>query len=308
MRIGIDIGGTKIAAALIDENGQIKQQIRRPVEPTADAGQFLTLLLETVDTLCPDNGQISFCGIGCPGKISAQGVILSCPNLQMLLDFPLKEPLEQHLSVSVAVDNDANCAALAELKFGILQNTENAILLTLGTGIGGGIICNGQLLRGASGTAGEVGHMITHPNGLLCGCGKKGCWEKYASAEAFARLLRQQALAYPNSLLWQLAQGDIKKISGRSSEEALKAGDKAAVTALDDYLEELALGISNLCHILDPQKIAIGGGLSALYPYFSEKLQTIVHQKTYNSSYWQGKIVKAHLGNNAGLLGAALLS
>lgn len=308
MRLGIDIGGSKIAAALIDESGSIIQQIRRPSDRSADSKQFISLLFETVNTLCPKRSQISFCGVGYPGSISRQGHIISSPNLPMLIGLPLKNELEKLLSVAVAVDNDANCAALAELKFGALQNAGQAILLTLGTGIGGGIICNGELYRGVSGTAGEVGHMIIHPNGRPCSCGNKGCWEKYASAKALTALLRKQAMADPNSILWQIACGNIKNIGAHCTEAALKKDDQAAVIALEEYLEELSTGISNLCCLFDPQIIAIGGGLSALYPYFAQKLQTLVKQKVYSGDAWQGKLIKARFGNNAGLIGAAFLS
>lgn len=314
MRIGVDIGGSKIAAALISNKGEILEEERFPLSFSMEgeaifAGlcKVVRSLLEKAETAGLDAEAFPRgIGIGCPGHIR-EGLILASPNLPGLTDFPLKERLEEVFKLPTAVENDANCAALGELGFGSLKGVQNAALLTLGSGIGGGFIVNGKLLSGASGTAGEIGHLCTHYDGTRCSCGKTGCFECYASATAFVRLLSAEALNDRKSMLWTLVNGDLTKLNGQIGIEAARQGDPAAKKALAVFVNELALGITALVNILDPEIIALGGGLSQGFDLFGEATMDLVKASCYAGESWQGQIVKASLENRAGILGAALL-
>lgn len=311
--IGIDIGGTNLKAGLVDEAGTLLATAKTPVNwVSADA--FVKTLAElsvaAAEKAGVEKSEICAVGMGVPGGVDTEkGTILYTCNIQ-LSDLPITERFRCHLDVPVYLENDANCAALGELYAGAGRGCKDLIVITLGTGVGAGIILNGKLLRGVNGAAGEVGHMVIEHGGVDCPCGRQGCWEQYSSAPALRRLTREAMAEHPESALWEHCGGDLSKIGGRSAfEVARKTGDETAKAVCELYVSYLGRGIVNLINIFQPEMLCIGGGVSneedsaLLHP-----LQKIVERERF-SQYCekQTRVVKAQLGNDAGIIGAAFL-
>jgi glucokinase len=288
MLIGIDLGGTKIAGVLITKTGQILMDVQIPTEAYKGKAQVLTNIEKAIDMLIKSKkANIKAIGIGAPGPILYEkGIVVEAPNLPGWKRVPLKKILEQHFNTSVFVDNDANCAALAEAHFGAGKEARDFIYLTVSTGIGGGIIINRSLYRGAKGAAGEFGHMIIDPRGPQCGCGKHGCFEAMASGSALKKKTGMDAL---------------------SIELAARQGDKDAQKAIRDIASCLALGIANLVNIFNPEMVIIGGGLSNMRELLITPIRQEFKQYALTLPAKTVKIVKAKLGTKAGVLGAAAL-
>ena len=291
--IGIDIGGTNLKAGVVDGKGALLAAAKTPVQ-WSGAQAFVKTLADLAAAAAQKAGvareQIRSVGMGVPGGVDAQtGKILYTCNIS-LSDLSIAEEFRGYLDVPVYLENDANCAVLGEFYAGAGQGCRNLIVITLGTGVGAGILLNGQLLRGVNGAAGEVGHMVVEHNGVSCPCGRKGCWEQYASAPALRRMTREAMEASPDSALWAHCGGDLSKIGGRSA-------------------FEVARTTGNLVNLFQPEVLCIGGGVSneadeaLLLP-----LQKIVERERF-SQYCQKqtRVVKAQLGNDAGIVGAAFL-
>lgn len=311
--IGIDIGGTNLKAGLVAENGTLLASAKTPLV-WSDADSFVKTLAElsvqAAEKAGVDRTEICAVGMGVPGEVDAeQGRILYTCNIP-LLDVPVAELFTKYLEVPVYLDNDANCAALGEYYAGAGKNCRNFVVVTLGTGVGAGILLNGQLLRGVNGTAGEAGHMVIEADGQPCPCGRRGCWEQYASASALKRITREAMQFHPDSALWAHCGGDLDKIGGRSAFLVAKeTGDPTARVVCQRYIRYLGIGIVNLINLFQPELLCIGGGVSneedeaLLYP-----LQQIVKTKCYGRDHGRmTKVVKAKLGNDAGIIGAAYL-
>ena len=311
--IGIDIGGTNLKAGVVDEKGALLATAKTPVQ-WSGAQAFVKTLAELAVAAAQKAGvareQIRSVGMGVPGGVDAKtGKILYTCNIS-LSDLSVAEEFRGYLDVPVYLENDANCAALGEFYAGAGRECQNLIVITLGTGVGAGILLNGQLLRGVNGAAGEVGHMVVEHNGVSCPCGRKGCWEQYASAPALRRMTREAMEASPDSALWEHCGGDLSKIGGRSAfEVARTTGDAVAKAVCERYISYLGSGIVNLVNLFQPEVLCIGGGVSneadeaLLLP-----LQKIVERERF-SQYCQKqtRVVKAQLGNDAGIVGAAFL-
>jgi glucokinase len=247
-------------------------------------------------------------GIGCPGAVDAEsGIIVLTPNLPYE-NFNVRKIFAEKTNLPVYLDNDANCAVLGEVVSGAAKNYKTAIAVTLGTGVGGGIIIDGKIYNGFNCAAGELGHMITHRNGRQCNCGRKGCFEAYASATALIKDTKEAALKNPDSLLNRLCDGDVEKINGKTSFDGKRAGDKVATEVVDNYIEELGEGIINYINIFQPEIILIGGGISNEGEYLLEPLREYVFKYSYGSNMLpRTKIERAALKNDAGIIGAAML-
>lgn len=307
MYIGIDVGGTNLKAGLVSEEGRILAAVSTPLGTFAGPESFA----ETLGTLAKaaaakggaDLGELTHVGIGIPGAVSAADVLYTC-NIPMR-DVPLSRLFRQHLDVPVLLENDANCAAVGEWLCGAGRGSRDFVTVTLGTGVGGGFILNGKLYQGG-GMVGEVGHMVVEAGGAPCNCGRRGCWEAYASATGLIRLTREAMAAHPESALHTLAQDGVE---GRTAFQAAEHGDKTALAVCRTYVEYLALGVTNLVNILQPEIVAIGGGVAgAPDALLLSPLRELVHRECYPRH--AGKlpaIVRAELGNDAGILGAALL-
>lgn len=278
---GIDVGGTKCLGIVIDELGVVKATVRKPTPP---ANELVACLIQIIEEL----GDHESLGIGVPGLITPEGVIRASPNLNGANEFPLRIQLESRLGRRIWVDNDATAACLAEWQYGAGRGFKDVWMVTLGTGIGGGFVSGDVLQHGAHGYAGEIGHIIVDPNGPLCPCGQRGCWERYASGTGLAYLA-----------------------GGEASESVIARalrGESDALEVMSEFARWIALGLANLTNITDPSCIVLGGGLitssgilmPAVRRWFSELLYS-----TANRTHPELK--SAELGEQAGAIGAALL-
>ncbi|MCW2803785.1 MAG: glucokinase [Propionibacteriaceae bacterium] len=309
LSIGIDIGGTKVAAGVVDDNGII---LERLIEPTPSHSPLAVenAIVDVVDRLRASH-VVESVGIGAAGWVdNAQAVVAFSPHLAWRSE-PLKARLSERIDVPLIVDNDANAAAWAEYRFGAGKGSSVMVCITLGTGIGGGLVINGQLFRGTYGMAGEWGHMISVPGGQRCECGNRGCWEQYASGNALVREARE--LARSNSpvayRLLEMVGGDPDKITGPLVTEAALQGEPNAIELLADVGGWLGQGIANLTAALDPDLFVIGGGVSAAGDLLLKPAQAAFDRTLTGRGYRpEARLVLAHFRNDAGLIGAADLA
>lgn len=309
MYVGIDVGGTNLKAGLVDEAGRLLATRKIPLGPFQGKEYFVRRLAELTAQVSRDGGvapgDLEYVGMGIPGAVAEGNILYTC-NIP-LANVPIERLFSQYLDVPVLLENDANCAAVGEYFCGAGRGTKNFAVVTLGTGIGGGFILGGKLYA-ASGMSGEVGHMVVERNGAVCNCGRRGCWETYASATGLIRMTKETMEGNRESLLWEESKGGTA-VSGRTAFAAALRGDVAAKALCETYVDYLAAGIVNLLNILQPEVLAIGGGVSeAEDELLLTPLRKIVDRESY-AAHCGGKatVVKAELGNDAGIIGAALL-
>jgi glucokinase len=254
-------------------------------------------------------GAVDAVGVGMPGLVDHAGVLRVGANLPGVRGFAVRDELGARLGVPVVVDNDANCALWAEHEMGAARGTSNAVLVTLGTGIGGGIVADGRLQRGANGFAGEPGHMVVDPDGPLCPCGRRGCWERYASGSGIAALAREAAAAHRAARIVELAGGAAELVRGEHVTRAAAEGDAAAIEVLARFGRWVALGIANLVNILDPEVVVVGGGVVDAGDLMMDPIRAAYTELVLASSQPpEVRIVPAELGSRSGAIGAALLA
>ena len=308
--IGIDLGGTGIAAGLIDETGALLLKKSVPTLSGRGAGPVIADIVSLCKSLT-DGQSLSSCdinsvGIGCPGTVDpTTGRILYATNLGFT-DVPIGPLVAKELDLPVYIENDANCAALGESRFGAGRGSKYSVTITLGTGIGGGLIIGGAIYSGPFFGAGEFGHHIIKMGGEVCGCGAKGCWEAYASATALIRETVKGAKNNPNSLINRIAGGNFSKINAKTPFDAALEGDAVAKEIVDDYLTHLSVGFSNIVNLLQPEIIVIGGGISGQ----GDSLILAVERRVKNlvlGGNLKTRFLIAGLGNDAGIIGAAIL-
>ncbi len=309
LAIGIDVGGTKIAGGVVDESGSVLEELR--VESPATDAHAIEAAIEKLVTELATRHHIEAVGVGAAGYIDkARSVVLFAPNLAWR-DLDLKADLESTLGLHVVVENDANAAAWGEFQFGAGHDIDDLLLVTVGTGVGGGVVLDGALYRGAFGVGAEIGHMRVVPGGILCGCGNRGCFEMYASGSALVREARAAARA--GSLLaadlLDRAGGDVEAITGPLITEAARAGDVFALEQLSSLGTWLGEGIASLTAVLDPAVVVIGGGVSAADDLLLDPVRrAFATQLTGRGHRPMLEIRKARLGNRAGMIGAADLT
>jgi glucokinase len=309
LAIGVDIGGTKVAAGVVDDEGRVIDTERRPT-PGNDVDETEQVIAEVVDDLVKRHDVIAV-GIGAAGWIgNDRATVLFSPHLAWRNE-PLRDALADRIGQPVTVENDANAAAWAEYRFGAAQAARVVVCVTLGTGIGGGLVVSGVLYRGAYGVATEYGHMTVVPDGRRCACGNRGCWEMYASGTALARDARELADISPVAAhrLLELAGGDPDALTGPLVTQAAREGDPAAVEIYTTMGQWLGRGLANLAAIIDPEVFVIGGGLSE-----AGDLLIVPARETFRRSLTGrgfrpfADVKRAHLGPDAGLVGAADLA
>lgn len=308
MYVGIDVGGTNLKAGLVDERGTILAVARTPLHFQGPQ-QFAETLAELAETVIRSGGaealEIEYVGVGIPGAV-AGGSILYTANIP-LEQVPLESLFRRRLDLPLLLGNDADCAAVGEWTCGAGRGTKNFAVITLGTGVGGGLILGGRLYAGL-GCGGEVGHMVVEQGGAPCNCGRKGCWETYASATGLIRMTKETMARHPESLLHALA-AESGGVEGRTAFLAAERGDAAAQELCGTYVTYLAAGVTNLVNILQPEAVAIGGGVAgAPDALLLNPLRALVQQECYaRHAGWLPRILRAELGNDAGIIGAALL-
>ena len=297
---GIDVGGTK-CLGVVWQNGRIVREVRRDTPQGAD--DMISTLVEIVREL----GDVESVGVGVPGLVTREGVLRAAPNLVGVSELAVGPRLREILQCDVAVDNDATCAAVAEWSVGAARGVDDVVVVTLGTGIGGGLVSGGRLVRGTNGFAGEIGHMVVESSGPQCVCGQRGCWERYASGNGLGYLGRLAAEQGAAKRVQELA-GSAEQIRGEHIRQAALEGDNEALVIVDSFARWVALGLTNLTNLLDPAMIVIGGGLASSGSVFLEPMRRWFEELLYSPKLRpHPQLVMATLAEQAGAVGAALL-
>lgn len=312
-RVGIDLGGTNIVAGIVDDHGTLIYKESIPTRKDATDTELVTdmcsLVLNMLKKKNLQESDIKSIGIGVPGSFDAEkGIIILTVNLPFRMS-PVRDIFAKYTNIPVYLDNDANCAALGEITSGGARGYSNSITITIGTGVGGGIIINGRIYSGFNFSGGELGHMVIRVDGEKCTCGRKGCYESYASATALIRETKKALIKHPDSVISELCEGDPEKITAKTAFDAMRKGDATGTRIVENYIKDLGEGIINYINIFQPEVILIGGGVSKEGDYLLDPLREYVSQFTYGAGLIrQTKIEKALLGNDAGIIGAAMLS
>lgn len=310
--LGIDLGGTNIVAAVVNEKYEIISEAKNPTLCPRPWKEILDDVAKTaLEAAKMANHKISdfpFVGIGSPGVISVEtGTVIAAVNLGFE-NVPLTKYLSEKLEVPVILENDANAAAYGEFKAGKAKNTENFIAFTIGTGIGSGVVLDGKIYRGTNGIAGELGHNVIKLGGRQCSCGRKGCIDVYASATGLITTTKEAMEANKESLMWQLSEGDVKKVTGITAFKAARQNDKTALEVVNSYIEVLAAAITNIINTFQPDMITIAGGISKEGDYLLNPIKKLVEKESLkNSTKPFPKIEIAELQDKAGVIGASLL-
>ena len=307
---GIDIGGTFVKCGIVDSDGSIIVKGKIPTgkdrayqEIAKDIAAFVTELENQAGV------QTQAVGIGCPGTVDSEtGVIIYSNNIAWE-NIPLGKELEKILNKPTYITNDANAAALGESFVGAGKEYNSSILITLGTGVGGGIVLDGKLFEGNGSAGAEIGHHVIRKNGKQCTCGRKGCFEAYSSATALMREARTRMAKNKDSMLWAVCNGNKQNVDGKMIFDCAKAGDETAKNVVDWYVDYLAEGIANLANIFRPEAILLGGGVSAQGDALIIPTQKLVNERLYGGTqHAPVKVTVATLGNDAGLCGAGKLA
>ncbi len=311
--LAIDIGGTKIITAIISSSGQV---IAKEYSPTLAEGgpqAVITRLFNAIDHLLSLNNmepaQLSGISIASAGGIDTiNGIISISPNLPGWRDIPLRDIVQEKYRVKTFLVNDASAAALGEYHFGAGRGTDNFILVTLGTGIGGGIIIGGKLYTGASGSGGEIGHMTIDANGARCNCGNIGCWEILASGTAVAREAKKRIGNGEKSSIIETVKGRLEDITAEKVESAARDGDPLSLDVIAKTATYLGVGMVNLVNIFNPEMIVVGGGMAKMGNLLLDPARQLVKERAFPISAQKVRIVTAQLGNEAGIYGAAMFA
>lgn len=311
--IGIDLGGTNIVASVVDDDYNIIGISKTPTNSPRSADEIFDDIADVCEEAVKTAGltmeDIDSVGMGTPGTVNQDGIIEFANNLAFN-NVPARTMLAKRINKpeeKVFIENDANCAALGEAYAGCGNGAKDFVAVTLGTGVGSGVIIGGKIVNGVNYAGGECGHMVIVVDGEQCSCGRKGCWEAYASATALIRQTKKAMEEYPDSLMHKLAKEE-GKVSGRTAFDAMRLGDIAGIKVVDDYIKYVACGLINIVNALQPEIICIGGGICNEGETLMKPLRRFVQSERYSiHSKIQTKIVKAELGNDAGVIGAALL-
>src|SRR5215216_5105513 len=300
----VDLGGTHLRVALVDDAGRIFKQLKQETPKGDSANCIIDALVRAAQQWDSDKLPVVAASIMVPGPVdSDKAVVLQAPNLPSLVNFALKAELEQRLGWPVFLENDANAAAVGEMWMGAARGCRDVMSVTLGTGVGGGVILDGKLWRGSHGSAGEIGHTTVDPfSGLKCKCGNTGCLELFASATAIVRMTRESLSLFPET---SLKSDDL---TAEKVYDAGQKGDELALAVFKRFGMYLGIGLANLINLIDPQIIVITGGVVNGWDLFSGEMYRQVKERAFRTTAQQVKIAKAECGDNAGLLGAARLA
>ncbi len=308
--VGIDLGGTNIVAGVVDEEYNIvakastKTNCPRPAKEIAD--DMAKMAIQAVENANLTMEQIEWIGIGTPGIANSETGIIEYSNNLGFKDTPMVEYIRETIDKPVFIENDANAAAYGEFVAGAAKGAKNAVCITLGTGVGGGIIVDGKIYSGSNFAGAEIGHTVIEVDGAQCSCGRKGCFEAYSSATGLIRMTNEAIAEHPDSIMAEMAK--TAKVTARTSFDAMRDGDKYAKVIVDKYIKYLAAGITNTINIFQPDVLCIGGGVCNEGDALLLPVKAIVMEEVYTrNSPKNTEIVIAKLGNDAGIIGAAFL-
>ncbi len=317
VRLGVDLGGTNIAVGIVDENYRILHKDSVPTEatraPEAIVEDIAMLCHRVVEAAGRTMADVAGIGIAAPGTINSHDGYVEYANNLPFHHFPIVALLRERVgdSIPVFVENDANAAAWGEAVAGAAKGTANSVMITLGTGVGGGIIIDNKVYSGFNGAGGELGHMVIVENGHPCSCGRRGCWEAYSSATALIRMTGDKITACEREGRVTVMTDAVRKkgrVTGRTAFDGMRAGDEAATEVVNEYLRYLACGVANMINIFQPEVLSIGGGISGEGQSLLDALVPLVRKECYGGSAAKATEIRiAALGNDAGIVGAALL-
>ncbi len=310
-RIGIDLGGTNIVAGVVDDNYAIvatskcKTACPRPAEEiVADMARVAKEAVQKAGITMKD---VRGVGVGSPGVCNKETGVVERANNLGFINLPMCSMLEELLGVKVAIENDANAAALGEFKAGAAKGTNSCVCITLGTGVGGGVIIDGKVFSGSNFAGAELGHTVINVGGEPCSCGRKGCWETYASATALVRQTRRAMEADKDSKMWEIA-GSLENVDGRTAFDAMRAGDAAGTAVVDAYIYYIAVGLVDMINIFQPDILCVGGGICKEGDTLLVPLKKYIEAERYSQNTEKQTVLSvAKLGNDAGVIGAACL-
>lgn len=304
--IGIDLGGTQVRAALV-QGGRVLARASEATDVTGGPEGVLQQFARLMEQVVPHGSSriISAVGVASPGPLDTEtGTILDIPTLPGWNDFPLRDTLSQRMELPVVLENDGIAAAIGEWRYGAGQGLRHLVYVTVSTGIGGGVIIDGRVLRGRRGMAGHVGHMAVAPDGPVCSCGGKGCFEALAAGSALGRVARAVVTSCPDS---RLAEQPLHTLSAQHVVAAARQGDALALRLLDDEARYLGLGFTSLIHLYSPQAVVMGGGVSQAFDLMSASIHAGIRQRAM-AAFRDVPVLRAGLGENSGLIGAASLA
>jgi len=312
-RVGVDLGGTNIAVGVVDDNFNIIGRGKMKTNAPRDAKAIFDDIATAVKMAVADANlrlyDIASIGIGTPGSVNKELGMIDYANNLDFDHVPAKDLLAANLGMDkIYIDNDANCAALGEALAGAGKDKNSFVAITLGTGVGSGIVIDGKLVNGCNYAAGEMGHMVIAMDGEQCNCGRRGCWERYASATALIAQTKDAMKKDVDSIMWELVEDNIARVSGRTAFDAMRKGDATAKMVVDNYIRYIAVGLVNVINALQPDVICIGGGISHEKDNLLIPLRKHVSRGRYSIySDNQTELCCAVLGNDAGIIGAAML-
>ena len=303
--IGIDLGGTNLKAGIVDKSGKIHHRLSIKTNNHADPQTILNQIFELIDKIGagfkPAPANIIGVGLGSPGLVDKKGeTILFSPNLPLWRNIPIKRMITEKYGVPCVLENDANAAAWGEKWVGAGKDAESLVMITLGTGIGGGIVINNKLWRGVNNVAAEIGHMVIKLDGPKCSCGNYGCIEAYASATAMVRRFKESLQNGTSSSL-----KDCKEITAKAINDAAFGGDGASLNIIRETGQYLGIALVNIMHVLNPEVIVLTGGMIGSGDLLLNPIKQIIKEKAFEASAKETKIVFSELGNDAGIIGAA---
>jgi glucokinase len=309
--VGVDLGGTNIKIAVVDFFGNVLYSDCIPTEAHKGYGHTINNIIKSIENILEKNNlslnEIDGVGIGCPGQVDPEnGMVKFLPNIPGWINVPLTEIIENEIGLKAGVDNDVRCAALGEYYFGAGKGVKNLVCITVGTGIGSGIIIDGKLVRGANSSAGEIGHMILQEHGgLLCGCGGTGCFETLASGPAIVEMAEKYIMGGKSSKFRELAEGG--QITPEIVSRAANFGDEVAKTIFKTAGYWIGIALVNVVNLLNPEMIIIGGGVAEAGNLLVDPVRNTIREKALKTASENLTVVEAKLGNNAGVIGASLL-
>ncbi len=312
VRIGIDLGGTNVAFGMTQEDGTLLCKSSVPTDRTLNATGLANYIASSVFGWLSEQGvsreEILSIGMGTPGVADDEnGMVVHTVNLPFH-QTNIREIFYQYTNLPLRLSNDANCAALGEVICGAAKGYKTSVTLTLGTGVGGGVVIDGKIYSGFNGAGGELGHMVIYKDGELCNCGRRGCLERYASATAIIRETVRAAEAHPESKIWALCGGDLKTINAKTAFDAAREGDAVGQAIVDQFIVDLGEGVINYINIFQPEILLIGGGVSKEGENLLQPLREYVFRYAYGAGFLpRTRIERTMLGNDAGIIGAAMI-